>query len=164
VQKHLLQCHINGQPHEFELTRQANLLQLLRNDCDLKAPKLGCGLGQCGACTVWIDGEAARSCVIPAVEMQGRNITTLEGLGSREFPHLVQQAFIDAQAAQCGYCTNGMIMMAARLLRDQPDPSEADIRRALSANICRCGTHVEIVAAVRLAAQRLQKSRTQETK
>lgn len=149
-----LQCRINGQAQSLEVTSAARLLHVLRNDCGLNGPRLGCGLGQCGACTVWVDGQAARSCCIPALEMQGREITTLEGLP----PELqaVPQAFVDAQAAQCGYCLNGMIMMAARLLRDQPQPSDADIVRALSANLCRCGTHVEIVQAVRLAAQRLQ--------
>ena len=148
-----LSCTVNGQTQAFVLTTAATLLHVLRNDCGLNGPRLGCGLGQCGACTVWVDGQAARACCIPALEMQGRDITTLEGLP----PTLqaVPQAFIDAQAAQCGYCLNGMIMMAAQLLRDQPQPSDADIVRALSANLCRCGTHIEIVQAVRLAADRL---------
>ncbi len=151
-----LSCTVNGQPRAFELTSAANLLHVLRNDCGLNGPRLGCGLGQCGACTVWVDGQAARACCIPALEMQGRDITTLEGLP----PELkvVQQAFVDAQAAQCGYCLNGMVMMAALLLRDQPQPSDHDIVRALSANLCRCGTHVEIVQAVRLAVQKLKPS------
>jgi nicotinate dehydrogenase subunit A len=149
-----LQCRINGQAQSFEVTSAAQLLHVLRNDAGLNGPRLGCGLGQCGACTVWVDGQAARSCCIPALEMQGREITTLEGLP----PELkaVPQAFVDAQAAQCGYCLNGMIMMAARLLRDHPRPTDADIVRALSANLCRCGTHVEIMQAVRLAAQRIR--------
>jgi nicotinate dehydrogenase subunit A len=150
-----LQCRINGQAQSFEVTSAAQLLHVLRNDAGLNGPRLGCGLGQCGACTVWVDGQAARSCCIPALEMQGREITTLEGLSAVGLKE-VQQAFVDAQAAQCGYCLNGMIMMAARLLREQPQPSDADIARALSANLCRCGTHVEIMQAVRLAAQRLQ--------
>ena len=151
-----LSCTVNGQPRAFELTSAANLLHVLRNDCGLNGPRLGCGLGQCGACTVWVDGQAARACCIPALEMQGRDITTLEGLP----PELkaVQQAFVDAQAAQCGYCLNGMVMMAALLLRDQAQPSDHDIVRALSANLCRCGTHVEIVQAVRLAVQKLKPS------
>jgi nicotinate dehydrogenase subunit A len=153
-----LRCMVNGQAQSFEMTTAATLLHMLRNDCQLNGPRLGCGLGQCGACTVWVDGQAARSCCIPALEMQGREITTLEGLP----PALkaVPQAFVDAQAAQCGYCLNGMIMMAAQLLREQPQPSDADIVRALSANLCRCGTHIEIMQAVRLAAQRLARPST----
>jgi len=151
-----VQLTINGQTHALSVTRATTLLHVLRNDLALNGPKLGCGLGQCGACTVWVDGEAARSCIMPAQELAGREITTLEGLGTLDKPHCVQQAFIDAQAAQCGYCLNGMIMMAARLLQDNDDPSDYDIRRALSANLCRCGTHIEIMQAVRLAAQRLR--------
>lgn len=151
-----VQLTINGQTHALMVTRATTLLHVLRNDLALNGPKLGCGLGQCGACTVWVDGEAARSCIMPAQELTGREVTTLEGLGTLDQPHLVQQAFIDAQAAQCGYCLNGMIMMAARLLQDNDDPSDYDIRRALSANLCRCGTHIEIMQAVRLAAQRLR--------
>ena len=151
-----LNCTVNGQAQTLQLTTAATLLHMLRNDCGLNGPRLGCGLGQCGACTVWIDGQAARSCCIPALEMQGREITTLEGLPAdlKQVP----QAFVDAQAAQCGYCLNGMIMMAAQLLRDHPRPSDADIVRALSANLCRCGTHIEIMQAVRLAAQRLARA------
>ena len=151
-----VQLTVNGQSHALTVTRATTLLHVLRNDLALNGPKLGCGLGQCGACTVWVDGEAARSCILPAQELAGREITTLEGLGTLNKPHCVQQAFIDAQAAQCGYCLNGMIMMAARLLQDNDDPNDADIRRALSANLCRCGTHLEIMQAVRLAAQRLR--------
>jgi nicotinate dehydrogenase subunit A len=142
---------------------RANLLQILRNDLQLNGPKFGCGLGECGACTVWVDGVAARACVIPAHGVAGREITTLEGLaplhGVAGELHPVQQAFVDAQAAQCGYCLNGMVMMAAALLAREPNPSEADVRRELSGNLCRCGTHIEIVQAVLLAAQRMQESR-----
>jgi nicotinate dehydrogenase subunit A len=150
-----LQCRINGQWQTFELTSAAKLLHVLRNDAGLNGPRLGCGLGQCGACTVWVDGQAARSCCIPALEMQGRDITTLEGLPKLGLQAVVQ-AFVDAQAAQCGYCLNGMIMMVARLLRDQPDADAEDMLRTLSGNLCRCGAHVEILKAARLAAQRLQ--------
>jgi nicotinate dehydrogenase subunit A len=146
---------LNGR--EFEApsaASDATLLQVLRNDAQCNGPKFGCGLGQCGACTVWVDGRVARACVIPAAGVAGREVTTLEGLGSREAPHPVQQAFIDAQAAQCGYCTNGMVMAAAALLRRCPQPTDAQIREALSHNLCRCGAHVEILQAVRLAAQR----------
>ncbi|MEY2621031.1 MAG: hypothetical protein RIT26_851 [Pseudomonadota bacterium] len=153
-----LRCTVNGQAVVQELTSAATLLHVLRNDCGLNGPRLGCGLGQCGACTVWIDGQAARACCIPALEMQGRAITTMEGLP--EALKCVPQAFMDAQAAQCGYCLNGMVMMAALLLRDQPQPTDNDILRALSANLCRCGTHVEIMQAVRLAAQRRAEQNT----
>lgn len=130
------------------------LLLVLRNDLQLNGPKYGCGLGECGACTVIIDGVAARSCVFPLAGAQGRSITTLEGIGTLEHPHRVQQAFIDEQAAQCGYCMNGMIMTAKALLDRNPHPSEAQVRNELSANLCRCGTHVEIIRAVMLAACR----------
>jgi len=138
----------------------ATLLQVLRNDLGLNGPKYGCGLGQCGACTVLVDGVAARSCVIPAQGVAGRSITTLEGLGSARALHQVQQGFVDAQAAQCGYCLNGMVMMAAALLARDPDPSEARIRDELSGNLCRCGTHVEIVRAVQRAAVLLREEGT----
>ena len=133
----------------------ATLLQVLRNDALCNGPKFGCGLGQCGACTVWVDGRVARACVIPAEGVAGREVTTLEGLGRRGAPHPVQQAFIDAQAAQCGYCTNGMVMATAALLRRCPDPTDTQIHEALSHNLCRCGAHMEILQAVRLAAQRM---------
>lgn len=140
--------HVNGQPHTVHTIASASLLHVLRNDLGLNGPKYGCGLGQCGACTVHIDQVAARACVIPAQEVQGRAITTLEGLGQASRPHPVQQAFIDAQAAQCGYCLNGMIMTAAALLHAEPHPTEQHVRDALSGNLCRCGTHVEILNAV----------------
>lgn len=144
---------VNGQAASMRLTSSASLLHVLRNDLGLNSPKYGCGLGQCGACTVMVDGRPARACVIPAVEVQGRQITTSEGLGHAASPHPVQQAFIDEQAAQCGYCLNGMVMMTVALLNQHPDPSDAQIRQALSRNLCRCGTHVEIIAAVKRAAQ-----------
>lgn len=150
---------VNGESHALPLTRQTTLLNALRNDLGLNGPKFGCGLGECGACTVLVDGVAARACVIPACEVQDREITTLEGLsGSNKTNpahnlHPVQQAFIDAQAAQCGYCLNGMIMMTAALLAHTPNPTETEIRNALSGNLCRCGAHVEIMEAVRRAAQ-----------
>ncbi len=153
-----LALHVNGVVHQLAVPPEASLLAVLRNDLGLNGPKYGCGLGQCGACTVLVDGVAARACVIPVGGMAGRAITTLEGLGDRNRPHPVQQAFIDAQAAQCGYCLNGMIMMAAALLAERPRPAEADIRRALSGNLCRCGTHVEIVEAVLRAADLLSAS------
>ena len=149
---------VNARAVVVDATHQTTLLQLLRNDLGLNGPKYGCGLGQCGACTVWVDGVAARSCVIPAHGVAGRAITTLEGLGSRANWHPVQAAFEDAQAAQCGYCLNGMVMQAAALLAREPHPTEERIRAELSGNLCRCGTHVEIVRAVQLAASRLAAS------
>ena len=148
----MLALTVNARMVEREVPHEASLLHLLRNDLQLNGPKYGCGLGQCGACTVWVDGVAARACVIPAHGVAGRSITTLEGLGSRAQWHPVQQAFEDAQAAQCGYCLNGMVMQAAALLAREPHPSEERIRAELSGNLCRCGTHVEILKAVRAAA------------
>lgn len=144
---------VNAHPVELDASREATLLHVLRNELGLNGPKYGCGLGQCGACTVWVDGVAARACVIPAHGVAGRAITTLEGLGSRARWHPVQQAFESAQAAQCGYCLNGMVMQAAALLAREPHPGEARIRAELSGNLCRCGTHVEIINAVLLAAK-----------
>ena len=148
-----VQLQVNGQDHALRLTSAATLLNVLRNDLGLNSPKFGCGLGQCGACTVLIDGTPARACVIPAQEIQHRDITTSEGLGQASAPHPVQQAFIDEQAAQCGYCLNGMVMMTVALLKRCPDPTDSQIRQALSGNLCRCGTHVEIMAAVKRAAR-----------
>ena len=155
-----LHLSVNGHPCDLPAGTTsvvATLLHVLRNDLRLNGPKYGCGLGQCGACTVLVDGVAARACVIPAQGVAGRQVTTLEGLPARhragcEGLHPVQQAFVDEQAAQCGYCLNGMVMMAVALLERNPDPDEAAIRRELSANLCRCGTHVEIIRAVQRAA------------
>jgi len=152
--KMTLALSVNGRVHHVPASADAPLLAVLRNDLGLNGPKYGCGLGECGACTVLVDGIAARACVIPAGGVAGRQITTLEGLGSRDKPHPVQQAFIDEQAAQCGYCLNGMIMVAVALLAREPHPGEAQIRQELGANLCRCGTHVEIVRAVQRAARR----------
>ena len=143
---------LNGKSQALSVDKQATLLNVLRNDFQLNSPKFGCGLGECGACTVLVDGEAARACAIPASGADGRSITTLEGLGTLENLHPIQRAFIDTQAAQCGYCLSGMIMMTAALLARIPDPLVADIHRELSGNLCRCGTHIEIVQAVQQAA------------
>ena len=143
---------VNGATRSLGVDGQATLLNVLRNDFEMNSPKYGCGLGECGACTVLVDGIAARACVIPAIGVAGRDITTLEGLGGQGKLHPVQQAFIDAQAAQCGYCLSGMIMMTAALLARNPDPTQADIQRELSGNLCRCGAHIEIVNAVLRAA------------
>ena len=145
--------HVNGLVRTLTVSPQASLLHVLRNDLEINSPKYGCGLGECGACTVLVDGVAARACVIPAGGVAGRAITTLEGLGSLAALHPVQQAFIEEQAAQCGYCLSGMVMMTVALLARKPDPSDEEIRSELSGNLCRCGTHLEILRAVRRAAQ-----------
>ncbi|WP_423194720.1 (2Fe-2S)-binding protein [Cupriavidus sp. H18C2] len=147
-----LMLRVNRTSHDVRVDPQTPLLYVLRNDLACNGPKYGCGLGQCGACTVLIDGVAARSCIVPAGAAVGRAVTTLEGLGTRAQPDPVQQGFIDEQAAQCGYCLNGMIMSTKALLAVNPDPSDAEIREALRFNLCRCGTHMEILRAVRRAA------------
>lgn len=152
-----LHLRVNGRAQSLHgVPREATLLHLLRNDLGLNGPKYGCGLGQCGACTVHVDGVAARACVIPAHGVAGRAVTTLEGLGARGDWHPVQAAFEDAQAAQCGYCLNGMVMQAAALLARDPLADEARIRAELSGNLCRCGTHIEILDAVQRAALRMR--------
>jgi nicotinate dehydrogenase subunit A len=144
--------YVNGQTHNLTLAPETPLLLILRNDLALNGPKYGCGLGECGACTVLIEGIAARSCCIPVSIVEKREITTLEGLGTPENPHPVQAAFIAEQGAQCGYCLNGMIMTVAALLRRDPHPSNDAITQALRYNLCRCGAHVEILNATRRAA------------
>ncbi len=128
------------------------LLYVLRNELGLHGPRFGCGLGQCGACTVHIDGNAARSCITPLSSVADGKVVTLEGLGTDEHPHPVQQAFIDEQAVQCGYCINGMIMQSAALLAHNPKPTELQIKAELANNLCRCGTHLRIVRAVKRSA------------
>lgn len=148
-----LTLNVNGADHTISARPDAALLYILRNDLELNGPKFGCGLGECGACTVLIDGVAARSCLMPVRGAIGRKITTLEGLGTIDDPDPVQRAFIDKQAAQCGYCINGMVMTTRALLNRNPSPTEEEIRRELQHNLCRCGTHMEILQAVRQAAQ-----------
>src|SRR5271165_1968876 len=143
---------VNGRIHDVDAAPDTALLYILRNDLGLNGPKYGCGLGECGTCTVLIDGLAARSCVIPISGCVGRDIVTLEGLGSRSDPDPVQAAFIAEQAAQCGYCLNGMIMTTKALLNANPHPSEAQVLEALRYNLCRCGAHVEIIRAAMRAA------------
>jgi nicotinate dehydrogenase subunit A len=147
--------NVNGCAHALDIPAQTPLLHALRNDLKLNGPKFGCGLGECGACAVLVDGDCVRACVVPVGNVVGRRIVTLEGLGSIERPHPIQQAFIEAQAAQCGYCLNGMIMATKALLDRNPRPSEVEIKQALKYHLCRCGTHLEILDAVRLAADSL---------
>lgn len=146
---------VNGAALGVEAEPDTPLLYVLRDNLELHGPKFGCGLGQCGACMVHIDGDAVRSCVVPVSAVNGRSVTTLEGLGTPDKPHPVQQAFIDEQAAQCGYCINGMIMTSASLLAKNKNPSDAQIKNELANNLCRCGTHQRIVRAVKRAAKSL---------
>jgi len=147
------QLKVNGATRRANVEPDTPLLYILRNDLELSGPRFGCGLSQCGACTVLIDGKPARSCVTPVVSVGARSVTTLEGLGTRDKPHPLQKAFMEEQAAQCGYCANGMIMTAKALLDKTPNPTEAQIRKALAANLCRCGTHNRIVRAIQRAAK-----------
>ncbi len=144
---------LNGRAASLDIDPQTRLLEALRNDCELNGPKFGCGLAQCGACSVLIDGRSVRSCVIPLSAVSGKNITTLEGLGTEERPHALQTAFIKEQAMQCGYCSNGMIISAAALLVGNPNPKKEEIEQALSGNLCRCGAHPRIIRAVQRAAE-----------
>ena len=147
-----MRLNVNGRSHEVDAAPDTALLYVLRNDLELNGPKYGCGLGECGACAVLIDGIAARACVIPIEGCAGHEVTTLEGLGSRAHPDPVQAAFIEENAAQCGYCLNGMIMTTKALLMRNPRPSETEALEALRYNLCRCGAHVEIMRAVMRAA------------
>ena len=144
---------VNGQRRTVPAAPDTPLLYVLRNDLELNAAKFGCGLAQCGACTVIVDGRAVRSCTTPISAVVGKKVTTLEGLGSASKLHPLQKAFIDEQAAQCGYCIAGMIMSAKALLDANPHPTAAQIRRALAGNLCRCGTHGRIVRAIQRAAR-----------
>ncbi len=143
---------VNGQPHEVQATPDTPLLYVLRNELGLHAAKFGCGLAQCGVCTVHQDGQPIRSCVVPVEQVVGSEITTLEGLAPGSELHPIQQAFIAEQAAQCGYCIPGMMMTAAALMSSTPEPTVDDINTAFAGNLCRCGTHVRIVRAVQRAA------------
>ena len=144
---------VNGKPVHVDVDADTPLLYVLRDELQLNAAKYGCGLGQCGACTVLVNGEAVFSCLTPVAMLEGKHVTTLEGLGSAAAPGKLQQAFIDEQAAQCGYCIPGMMMRAAALLARTPQPSDAQIREAMQPNLCRCGTHMRILRAVKRAAQ-----------
>lgn len=154
---------VNGRQHETDADPETPLLYFLRNDLALNAAKFGCGLGQCGACTVMVDGRAVLSCITPLLMVAGRRVTTVEGLGTVEAPSPIQQAFIDEQAAQCGYCIAGMIMRAQSLLEHNPAASDGDIRAWLEPNLCRCGTHMRILKAVRRAADVLRQQGSERT-
>jgi len=143
---------VNGEARVVDVDPDTPILYVLRDTLALKGPKFGCGLAQCGACTIHVEGAAVRSCVLPVEAVGNKAVTTLEGLGTSARPSKLQQAFIDEQAAQCGYCINGMIMTSAALLAKNKSPSEPEIRDALADNLCRCGTHKRIVAAVKRAA------------
>jgi nicotinate dehydrogenase subunit A len=147
-----IQFTLNGAPASVRVDPEQSLLDVLRNTLGLTASRLGCGLGQCGACTVILGDHAVTSCDTPMWSVAGKSVTTLEGLGSRSAPHPLQTAFIEEQALQCGYCTSGMLMRAAALLKRDPHPSEDDIKAALEGNLCRCGVQNRVVAAVKRAA------------
>jgi len=151
-----LELIVNGVRHETTAGSETPLLDVLRNELELGGPKFGCGLGQCGACTVHLDGQPVRSCIIPVGSAAGRQVVTVEGLGTAEAPHPLQRAFIEEQAAQCGYCISGIIMTAAALLAHTPTPTEQQIRSALAGNLCRCGTHMRILRAIRRTAGRTE--------
>ena len=152
---------VNGRTQEVDTDPATPLLYVLRDYLKLNAAKFGCGLGQCGSCTVMVDGQAVLSCVTPVMTLEGRKVTTLEGLGTIDAPAPIQTAFIELQAAQCGYCIPGMMMSAQALLQKNPQPSEREIRDALRINLCRCGTHMRILAAIRRAGE-LMKSAAAE--
>jgi len=160
----MIELNINARTHAIDADPQTPLLYVLRDHLALSGAKFGCGLGQCGACTVMVDGQATFSCLTPISVLPGRRIKTVEGLGTIEQPGPVQRAFIDEQAAQCGYCIAGMIMRAQALLEKNPSPSEAEIRRHMMPNLCRCGTHMRILRAVRRAAERMRVAATHDAK
>jgi nicotinate dehydrogenase subunit A len=154
-----LTIEVNGKPRMVQADAETPLLYVLRNDLGLCGTRYGCGLGQCGACTVIVDGNAVQSCDVPASAVAGKRITTVEALGSDDALHPLQKAFIAEQAAQCGYCASGVLMAAKALLDVNPDPSDADIRNALERNLCRCGTHSRILRAIKRAAKELRGAR-----
>jgi len=153
-----ISLRVNGVQHAVPAEPDTPLLYVLRNDLELNGAKFGCGLAQCGACTVLVDGRPVRSCITPIDSLKESEITTIEGLGTIDKPHPLQRAFMDEQAAQCGYCINGMIMAAKDLLDRNPRPTEQDVREGLAANLCRCGTHGRIIRAVLRAAQTMGKT------
>jgi len=148
----MMTLKVNGRDHQVDAEPDTPLLYVLRDDLALNAAKFGCGLGQCGACTVMVDGKAVLSCVTPMVLLEGKQVTTLEGLGTTADPAPIQRAFMDEQAAQCGYCIAGMMMRAQALLMQNANPSDDEIRSELQPHLCRCGTHMRILRAIRRAA------------
>ncbi len=156
----MIRLNVNGRPTDIDADPATPLLYVLRNDLGLNGAKFGCGLGQCGACTVLVDGQPVFSCLTPIGVLPERKIRTLEGLGSAQEPGVLQRAFIEEQAAQCGYCIPGMMMRAQALLESNASPSDADIRTYMQPNLCRCGTHMRIVRAIQRAARELQASGT----
>jgi len=156
-----LTLEVNGKAETIDADPATPLLYVLRDELKLNAAKFGCGLGQCGSCTVMVDGQAVLSCVTPVMALVGRKVTTLEGLGTIDAPAPIQTAFIEMQAAQCGYCIPGMIMSAQALLQKNPEPNDHEIRAALATNLCRCGTHMRILAAIRRAGQLMKSASTE---
>ncbi len=152
----MISLMVNGKKHQVDAEPDTPLLYVLRNDLGLNGPKFGCGLGECGACTVLMDGNPILSCVVPAGQAVGHEVVTLEGLAAEDRPHPLQEAFIEEQAAQCGYCSNGMIMTGKALLDRTPEPTEGEIRQALAPVLCRCGTHGGIVRAIQRAAREMK--------
>ncbi len=159
----MIELSVNGTTHAIDADPETPLLYVLRDQLRLNGAKFGCGLGQCGACTVIVEGKAVFSCITPISLLAGRRIRTIEGLGTIEDPGPLQRAFIEEQAAQCGYCIAGMVMRAQALLERNPEPSEAEIRRHMMTNLCRCGTHTRILRAVRRAAQAMQSAKNRNS-
>jgi nicotinate dehydrogenase subunit A len=147
-----ISLRVNGTTHVVDTDPTTPLLYVLRNDLEQHGPRFGCGLAQCGACTVIVDGKTVRSCTVPVSTMANKNVQTLDGLGTVEKPHPLQEAFIEEQAAQCGYCLNGLLMTAKVLLDRNRNPSDADIKRALDPVLCRCGSHLRVMRAIKRAA------------
>ena len=159
----MMTLHVNGTDHQVDAEPDTPLLYVLRDDLKLNAAKFGCGLGQCGSCTVIVDGKAVLSCVTPILLLQGKQVTTLEGLGSVANPAPIQRAFIEEQAAQCGYCIAGMMMRGQALLMRNSKPSDADIRAELAPHLCRCGTHMRILRAIHRAARLMDSAELSRT-
>ena len=150
-----IEFHLNGESINADVEEDTNLLEVLRNDFELNGPKFGCGLAQCGACAVLLDGVSIRSCVTPVSVVAGRKVTTIEGLGDSEKPHPLQKAFIAEQAMQCGYCVSGIMTTAASLLSRNPSPSTDEIRKALASHLCRCGAQPRMIRAIERAAREM---------